>query len=271
VGFRDPAGGFLKPVSRAQVASSFTIVKGALIEETYAVLSGWDFSRSKRENLARVREKNTIGAGSATWLRDVTKVLSRRFDPAGRDRPLTVLAQRGCALEVWKPILLWHMTRDEFLLRDFLLHWLFPVREAGAFRVSPAELRDSLCGIARRGGIVEHVWTETTAKRVAAGLLRIAADFGLLHGRAVKTFASYHLPEVSFLYLLHALREATRNPGKILAAPDWRLFFLRPADVERELLRLHQFHRLGYEVAGSLVELTLPCADALEYAERMVA
>ena len=41
--------------------------------------------------------------------------------------------------------------------------------------------------------------------------------------------------------------------------------------VHAHLLRLHQYRKLDYHVAGSIVELTLPCASACEYAERMVA
>ena len=37
---------------------------------------------------------------TATWLRDVGKVLNRRFDPDGRDRPLVRLAQQRCDLDV---------------------------------------------------------------------------------------------------------------------------------------------------------------------------
>jgi hypothetical protein len=44
---------------------------------------------------------------------------------------------------------------------------------------------------------------------------------------------------------------------------------MSPTDVERELLRLHQFRKLRYEVAGSLVELTLPCGSAAEFVEEM--
>ena len=117
----------MKASSRANVASSFTVVKGALIDETYAVFAAWDFARTKRENLDRLREENFIGASSTTWLRDVAKVLNRRFDPDGRDRALVVLAKNNCDLEEWKPLLLWHITRDEFLVRDFLQNWLFPV------------------------------------------------------------------------------------------------------------------------------------------------
>ena len=261
----------MKPGSRANVVSSFTVVKGAMIEETYAVLAAWDFGRSKRDNLDRLRSENFIGAGSVTWLRDVAKVLNRRFDPAGRDRPLAVLAKHGLAIDEWKPLLLWHMTRDEFLVRDFLETWLFAAYDAGMFRVRSEDVEAYLGGIGKRGATTEHAWSEETTKRVAAGLLKISVDFGLLRGSIAKEFVSYHLPERSFLYLLHAMRDEKRSPSKVVASPDWRLFLMRPADVEHELLRLHQFRKLEYHVAGSLVQLSLPCATSREYAERMVA
>jgi hypothetical protein len=261
----------MKGGSRAEVASSFTIVKGALINETYSALAAWDPTVSKRTNFARIRDDNLLGAGSATWARDVAKVLNRRFEPDGRDRALVVLAKSGCDLEQWKPLMLWHITRDEFLLRDFLENCLFPAFDAGALGIRSAEVESHLRGIAKRGAKTEHAWTEETTKRVAAGLLKMAADFGLLRTGAAKDFASYHLPEQSFLYLLHAVRDEKVSPGKVVAAADWRMFLMRPSDVEREILRLHQFRKLEYHVAGSLVELSLPCESSREYAERMVA
>jgi hypothetical protein len=66
--------------ARANVASSFTLIKGAMIDETYAVFAAWDFARSKRENLDRLRDQNFIGASSATWLRDVAKVLNTKLE-----------------------------------------------------------------------------------------------------------------------------------------------------------------------------------------------
>ena len=78
---------------RANVVSSFTAVKGAMIPETYEVLAQWDFELTKKANLDRLREQNYIGAHSANWLRDVAKVLNRRLDPDGRDRALVVLAK----------------------------------------------------------------------------------------------------------------------------------------------------------------------------------
>jgi DNA-binding phage protein len=242
-----------------------------MIEETYAVFSVWNFDRSKRENFDRLREENFIGAGSMTWLRDVAKVLNRRFDPAGRDRSLVELAKHGLSMEEWKPLLLWHMTRDEFLVRDFLETWLFSAFDAGAFRIRAEDVEIYLTDVEERGGITEHTWSEQTIKRVASGLLKIAVDFGLLRGSLAKEFTSYHLPERSFLYLLHAMRDERLNPDRLVTSRNWRLFLMRPADVEHEILRLHQFKKLDYQVAGSLAQLSLPCSNTLEFAERMVA
>ena len=71
--------------------------------------------------------------------------------------------------------------------------------------------------------------------------------------------------------LLHAIRDERLNPGKVIAAPDWRLFLMRPGDVEREILRLHQFRKLEYHVAGSLVQLDLPFQSADAYASSVVS
>lgn len=261
----------MTPASRANITSSFTVIKGAMINETYAVLAAWDFERSKRENLDRLRSENFIGARSAAWLRDVAWVLSRRFDPSGRDQSLVILAKQGVSLDEWKPLMLWHMTRDEFLVRDFLETWLFNEYEAGAFRIRSEDVEAYLGSIAKRGAKVEHAWSKRTTKEVAASLLKLAVEFGLLRGSLAREFASYHLPERSFLYLLHAIRDENPSPSKLISSSAWRLFLMRPADVEHELLRLHQFKKLEYQVAGSLVQLSLPCANTREYAERMVA
>jgi Putative inner membrane protein (DUF1819) len=140
----------MKAPARSQIVSSFTLIKGAMIEETYSVFTGWDFAHSKKDNLDRLRRENFIGANSITWLRDVAKVLNRRFDPNARDRSLAVLAKSGCPMEEWKPILLWHITRDEFLLRDFLINWLSPTFLSGAYRVRPEDLHDYLHTIGSR-------------------------------------------------------------------------------------------------------------------------
>lgn len=253
---------------RESVVSSFTIIKGALIAETYAAFTAWDLAASKRENLQRITTENPIAARSSAWLRDVAKVLNRRFDPSGRDRALVLLAQKQCPLETWKPILLWHMTRDEFLLRDFLLNWLYPAWEAGVYRVRTDEVEGYLRSVPARGGTVEHEWTQPTRERVILGLVRLAVDFGLLEAPQNRQFCSYHLPEEAFVYLLLAMADQGLGAVQILGCEDWRMYLMRSSDVESELFGLHQYRKLEYQVAGTLSQLALPYDSALDFAER---
>ena len=256
--------------SRANVVSSFTIIKGSLLDETYVAFQHWNLDSSKFENLGRIRASGVLPLKSSHWLRDVSKVLNRRFDPSGRDRPLVELAKAGCERDVWKPLLLWHMTRDEFLLRDFLTGWLYGRYTDGTYRIRTDDVVPYLRRLEKQPSVeVAGSWSEATTNRVASGLLRIATDFGLLQGTQVKEFASYHLPDESFLYLLHAMAEVEPNARKIIESPDWRMYLMDATEVERELLRLHQYRRLHFEVAGSLAQLSLPSRTSREYAEEL--
>ena len=67
------------------------------------------------------------------------------------------------------------------------------------------------------------------------------------------------------------MKDEIGSAREVVYSPDWRLFLMSTADVERELFRLHQFSKLRYEVAGSLVELTLPCNSVADFVEEMAA
>jgi hypothetical protein len=246
------------------------ILKGALIGETYTLFADWDFRRSAASNFKSLYEGNTLGTNTTAWLHHIGRVLQSRFSPEGRDRALVELAQRGCDVDTWTPLLLWHIAREPGLIRSFFIDWLFGAYEKRAEPLRGAMLHSFLRDFCRRSRI-KRPWADSTVVRVAAGLLKMASDFGILQGVRGKKFASYQLPEQSLLYLLHAMRDDLLSPSKVIEAPDWRLFLMRPADVERELLRLHQFRKLEYHAAGSIVHLSLPCKSSREYAERMVA
>ena len=254
---------------RSKIVSSFTIVKGALIDETYQTFGTWNLEKSKKENLDRVRSGELI-SGSETWRRDVAKVLNRRFDP-DRDRALVVLAKGACPLPAWKSILLWHITRDEFLFRDFLVHFLYPLHSSGALRVRQDEVVSYLDTIADRGGITEHQWTLKTRERVAMGLLKMAVDFDLMVGSVHRELTNYHMADDAFLYVLHAIYQRENNGQRVIGAEEWKMFMMSACDVQQNLFRLHQFRRLEFQLAGTLGQLTLPCSSAEQFAERMVA
>ena len=251
---------------RADVVSSFTLIKGAMVEETWTALQSWDLDRDVDANLAELRATNPFGA-NANWLRDIHKVLHRRIDPV-RDRPLILLAKAGCDREVWKPILLWHITRDEFLLREFLITWLWDRFDEGALYVETAEAMSWLRSVELARGLS---WVERTRREVAGSLFKITQAIGLTTGTQRRRFTPYHLPEPSFLYLLHAMSQVEPNARRMINMPDWRMYRMRPEDVEAELLRLHQFRRVHYDVAGSLAQLKLPAASLDAWVSEMTA
>ena len=85
----------------------------------------------------------------------------------------------------------------------------------------------------------------------------------------VRKFAPYHLPEESFLYLLHSMAEKRANARRIVESNDWHMYLMDAADVEREILRLHQYHKLHYQVAGSITQLDLPYSSSTAYAREL--
>ena len=250
--------------------SSTSICRGGLVEETYSALCAWDLDKPRADNIRELREGGAISARTMSWRRDIVAAISRRFDPGTRDLPLTLLAKHGCPYAIWRPLLLWHLTRNEFLVRFFLVQFLQPQHAAGAYRVNA----DDVIPFLQQKQVQKRLkkpWQPPTLRRVANGLLQTAYDFQLLRGTVVKEFHSYHLPDESFVYLLHAIADTEPNARRVVDAEDWRMFLMDSADVERELLRLHQFRKVQYEVAGSLAQLKLPFTSPAAYARELYA
>jgi len=245
--------------------SSYLAIKGPLSESTFRAFSAWDLSLSASENIDRLKQSNSVGASSSGWLGQFIRVLKRRYELDGADRSLIQLVHRGWHIDDWRPAQLWHISRNDDLLRMFLSEWLFEQHEKGIVLVTVDSVLEYLKGMTKKHLGSETVWTPVTLRRVASGLLKTAAEFHLMRGRVVKEFTSYRLPDKSFVYLLHALMEREGNTRKVIEASDWRLFLMTPGEVEEELLRLHQYGKLRFERAGTFLELTLPFRDANDY------
>jgi hypothetical protein len=151
-----------------------------------------------------------------------------------------------------------------------LVNCFFEARSSGKSTLNADEVEAFLRSkdIAKR---TKSPWQPVTVRRLANALLQNALDFGLVTGTVRKEFVSYHLPEGSFLYLLHAMAEAEPNARNIVDSKDWRMYQMDTSDVERELLRLHQYRKVHYQVAGSLAQLKLPSDSSASYAQELCA
>ena len=174
---------------RSQQISSFNVIKGSLIEETYVTFQHWSFEQSKQDNFRRLLDENPIGAKSESWLVDVFQVVSRRFDPNVRDKSLVSLAKSGCSRDIWRPLMLWHMTRDEFLVRDFLLNWLYPQFIDGAYRFKTEDVIPYVESLPKKAITLKKEWSARTTSRVASNLLKLAADFHLFKKTENRSYA----------------------------------------------------------------------------------
>lgn len=248
--------------------SSYLAIKGAFVETTYRAFSDWDMSVAPAGNLERIKATNSVGASSEGWLKQFIRVVNQRYDLAGRDRPLIELVQQGWHIDDWRPVQLWHMARSDELLRLFLADWLFERRENGIVVVNTEAVVEFLQGLVKKRLGSVDAWKENTYRRVASGLLKMAAEFHLMRGRVNKEFESYRLPERSLTYLLYVLMDRENNTRKVVHAEDWRFYLMKPHDVEEELLQLHQYGKLRFERAGSFLELTLPCENSAQYIGR---
>lgn len=253
--------------------STRLIRKGALIEETRIVLRQWNAGVSVRENVSKALNENPIGAKTAGWLREITTTLSSRLSEISPTElaGLQSLACSDASEEIWRTSFHWHCARTDQMYHAFASGWLFDSHRNGAFRIRSEDLIPfvrSFTAQAKRNGAS---LSEYGVKRAARDLLLMSADFGLLKGKISREFAPFHLPDETFLYLLHAMSETESNARRIIDSPDWHIYLMDSGDVERELLRLHQFRKLHYEVAGSLAQLKLPCKSAVEFARGIQA
>lgn len=249
--------------------STFSVTKGGKVDDTYACFQYWDFSLGLDENFERFRANNPILAATDKWLWEMRRILRARFGQVEQHRPLIRLAQAGLDRAVWAPILLWHLCYRELLVSDFLVFWLFPRKLEGILRVRAGDVRPYLAELRNRG-LIDRDWSENTISRMASGLPAYVADFGFLQGGTVKEIAPYHLPDEALLYVLHALMEEHANAKAVLEDHRWRQLLMSRSELEQELLRLHQQHKVHFEIAGSLVALELPHSTVAEYVEHLV-
>ncbi len=244
--------------------------KGILLEETYRIFAHFHLDEPLRDNIARVREKNLIGAGNQAWLREVTATVSSRFAHGESIAPLVTLAAGGLALETWKFCLLWHIGSTDGLYRDFVCGFLSPQVANGVAMFTTDDVIPFVHELGERGVFQEEL-SEYGVRRLARDLLRMAGDFGFVKGSAHREVVHQAVPEDAILYAIYSLWDKTPSADRLIKSDRWKLFLMTPAQVEHELLNFHQFHRLRFERAGSVREMTLPHAGLLEFSKSMIS
>jgi len=237
------------------------LIRGPLISDTMQALQGWELEASKRANLDRLRQSNSIGAPTQAWLKKVCGAISSRFDPAGRDLPLVLATRTTTGQRHWKPLLLWHLANSDRLLGAGL-SWSAQIFSAGGDLLQTDQALAWLEGSGSQDHPEVAAWSEATRKRVAGGLLKAGVDFALLQGKVKRRFTAYYLADEPLLYVLLQALASNRTTAAALADPRWLWFRLPEAELEHRLLLLHQAKVISYYRAGSVVDLKLPASSS---------
>jgi hypothetical protein len=246
--------------------TSKIIKAGALLADTKTLLSHWDVGVSVQENLHRLRRENVFGKASRSRVEDVLAIFRQRYlTETPVTKALVVLVQHRFPAVSLDRILYFHAARADHLLYDIVTELLLPLQVHGLTDIDVVEVEQTLATWAREGKTT-GAWSDATIRRVTQGVLSALRDFGVLAGAVNKRIAPVYLPVVAFAYVMFYLKQHQPSGAKLIALPDWKLFFLSHDGVERFLVEAHQQRLLEYHAAGTVIRLTFPVSTLEEYA-----
>jgi hypothetical protein len=251
-------------MNRPSTFSQRLLRKGPLVEESYRLFAGWIFEESVEANIRRSfnGQFKTIG-----WEKEVTQTTAQRLKSFDLVRPFIVMAQKGISFVDWRDCWRLWVGATEEPFGGFALNWLFTEFASGRYQIQSEDAREFAVAAWKQHS-PKRPLSEYGVSRMARDLFRTSTDLGMLIGDgARKTFASIAMREVIVLFYAHVIAEFEGSAPRVATSPLWRMAYMSPADVHASLLHLHQFKLVDYQVAGSLVQLTLPHKSALAYAE----
>ena len=218
--------------SSAPTYSSMLSGKGALLNETVAVLRQIDDGRSIDQVRAMVMDhdllsKITILTRGSVW----DQIHARYLSDGEHACVLARMVVHAPDRQTGRLVLFYEFCRSCPILHDTTIHCLYPRYAAGYSGIDKTHIHKHFDDIA-----TEHPelmeWSPQTRNKVASNILTIVRDFGLLEGTQRKQFSHLYVPLPAFVYVLYRLAgDELTTPREILESEEWRLFLLESADV----------------------------------------
>jgi len=250
--------------------SSKIIKAGALLADTKTLLAHWDEALSVSENLQRFRRENILGKASRARADDILAIFRQRYLTAESViKALTILVKGRFPDQALDRILYFHAAQADPLLHDLVADVLWQFYSKGKTDIFVEDIQATIRHWVDTGQTTGR-WSDYTTLRVAQGILSTLRDFGVLEGNLHKRLAPQYLPAEAFAYIAFCLRQDQPSGQRLIADPEWRLFFLSHQAVERFFMEAHQRRLLEYYAAGSIVRITFPSASLAEYAHALL-
>jgi len=237
------------------------ICKGsALLEETRALLRAWSGTESLNEFSQRVLREDLLGRMTTYRARDIVKrVFARRYlRPDHRPALLLKrLLERNQLAQVFSDLCLLYAARADDLIRDVVIHLYWPASSSGKLTLAPEYVVEFLRQADREGKILEP-WSEQVKLKVARGILKAMADFGLLVEvrRGRRELVHFRPTDLTLVFLAYDLHFSGSTDAGLVGHRDWAVFGLTSKDVALALDRLSGEGWWLAQVAGSVVRIS---------------
>lgn len=226
-----------------------------LIDESLLFLAALDPAEPPEASIRRIQADNLLGTTSRTRTTEIIRIFRRRFmvDPEVT-QALSQLVRREAEREMIRPLLYLCAARADPLLADVVTEVLAPLYSAGRRHLDRA---DVAIPIERwvKAGRTTRSWSADTQSKVVQSVLTALRDFGLLAGTMRKEIVTPDLPLPSLALLARILAGTSHTGRRLVLAPEWRLYFLTPAAVERLLVAADQSGFLTYHAAGDIARI----------------
>lgn len=240
---------------------TIAICKGsALLEETRALLRVWKPRESFNEFSERVLREDTLGRMTAYRAKDIVqRVFARRYLRPDNHPALFLkrLLEGGQPGQLFSDLCLLYSARNDDLIRDVVTQLYWPALSEGRLALAASHVVEFLRH-AEREGRIEAPWSEQVKLKVARGVLKAMADFGLLVEvrRGRRELVYFRPTDRTIVFLAYDLHFLGSTDAGVVDHKDWALFGLGHRDVASALDRLSGEGWWLAQVAGSVVRIT---------------
>jgi Putative inner membrane protein (DUF1819) len=246
--------------------SSKIIHAGALVSDTRQFFATWNCDQTVPANLTRIIDGNLLAKSSRTRLKEISSAFRERYlgDP-DTIAALTLLVHANVSASVLHPILFFFASEADPLLGDCVTDLISSRFAAGEREITISSVTRWLMDAVTAKRTVGK-WSESTATRIARGLLSTLRDFDIITGKAQKRLHRPFVATPGFAFIAFALNQRGLSGDQLLHHSTWDRFLWGRMDVEAHLLQAHQENLLRYQAAGRIIRLDFPATTREEYA-----
>ena len=242
------------------VSYTIAISKGsALLNEMKALLRAWIPGEPIKEFSERVVREDVLGKTTAQRAKDVVRrVFANRFLVPGQApaKCLHRILLGSKSGQVFSDLCLLYSSRNDALLRDVIVSVYWPAVAEGHLFISPKDVVQFFRQAEEQGRIPQP-WSEAVKIKVARGLLRALAEYGLMNEvRRKREIVHYRPKNETIVFLAHELHFKGLSDAALVAHGDWNLFGMKERDVIEAMDHLSVDGWWLTQAAGTLVRVS---------------